>query len=881
LPNNYRLLSETEAWLLVRKNLDKFNLDYYRPISNPAKFIHALIKHFSRCKDEGIYPEDYLKYAEEIRLNNDSADFVKKLDIDLSELEPAEREGVLQSEILRVNEVANAYHVYQQLLLEHDSLDFADLINYAIKLFKQRPIILDKYRKQFKYILVDEFQDTNFVQYELIKLLAAPKNNLTVVGDDDQSIYKFRGASISNIMQFKDDFPESSNVVLTENYRSAQEILDSSYKFITQNNPNRLEVKLGIDKKLHSNKTEPGLIQHIHERTVDDEARTVVKKIIEIHETQKCSWSDFAILIRANDSANPFISLFEALGIPYQFLALRGLYTKPIIVDILNYFKLLDNYHESGAAFRILNLPFLEIPGEEIVKIVHFARRKSHSLFEAMKVVSTIPGIQSDTVTKVNRLISQVEKDTQRAKNKKPSEILKSFITESGYLKYISNDTLPARESMAYLNQYLKKMQSIEAESQDPRIKDFLEIMKMELEAGETGSLAIDENAGPELVKILTVHSAKGLEFDYVFIVNLVDRKFPTDERHEAIDIPTALIKEKLPEGNFHLEEERRLFYVAMTRARKALYLTSADDYGGARKKKLSRFLAELGYAQPMLEKKPGNGMEVTVAQAAPVIAYELPKRFSFSQMQTYENCPLRYKFANVLKIPTFSNAQFTFGSVIHNTLQKFLEECFVTGGSIQQDLFGLKKIPQDSLLPLNRLLEIYDDNWSDDWYNDKEQRQKYYEKGKELLKNFHDDFAKENPEVKFLEQGFKLKVGEHWFAGRIDRVDTHGDLVEIIDYKTGKAKDDKPQGPDRDQLLFYQIAAEDVMQLKLEKLTYYYLESGKKVSFIGKEKDKDKLKEKFLDIIKAIKEQKFDANPNPHTCPYCEFKDICEERKL
>src|SRR3990167_4082049 len=189
LSTNFRILSDTEQWYLVRKNLDKFNLDYYRPLGNPTKFIHALLKHFSRAKDEEISPKEYLAYTESL-----------KLDKDIAPDESAAQEAA------RLAEVANAYHIYQKILLENNALDFGDLINYALKLFKERPNILEFYRKKFKYILVDEFQDTNWAQYELVKLLAEPNNNLTVVGDVDESIYKFRGASISNILTFKKDF---------------------------------------------------------------------------------------------------------------------------------------------------------------------------------------------------------------------------------------------------------------------------------------------------------------------------------------------------------------------------------------------------------------------------------------------------------------------------------------------------------------------------------------------------------------------------------------------------------------------------------------------------------------------------------------------------
>ncbi|HLC89662.1 MAG TPA: UvrD-helicase domain-containing protein, partial [Patescibacteria group bacterium] len=246
LPNDFKLLNQTNQWMLVRQNLDRFDLDFYRPLGNPTKFIHALIKLFSRAKDEVVSAADYLKYAESLKLNLDNKDFIKDF-IDketLKTLSAKERKILLAQEIKKTDEIANAYHVYQQLLLENNALDFGDLINYCLELFKKRPAVLAKYRQKFKYILVDEFQDTNFAQYELVKLLAAPKNNIAVVGDDDQSIYKFRGASISNILEFKKDFPKAAEIFLIKNYRSTQNILDLSYQFIVQNNPNRLEVKL-------------------------------------------------------------------------------------------------------------------------------------------------------------------------------------------------------------------------------------------------------------------------------------------------------------------------------------------------------------------------------------------------------------------------------------------------------------------------------------------------------------------------------------------------------------------------------------------------------------------------------------------------------------
>ncbi|MBT7006965.1 UvrD-helicase domain-containing protein [Candidatus Falkowbacteria bacterium] len=896
LPNDYKLLDQTQSWMLVQNNLDRFNLDYYKPIGSPTKFIHALLGHFSRCKDEGIKPEDYLKYAEDLKLNSDSTSIIKNLKIDTEGLSESEQKELLAQEILRVNELANAFHVYQQILLENDAMDFADLINYTIDLLKRRPAILQKYRNKFKYILVDEFQDTNTVQYELIKMISAPKNNITVVGDDDQSIYKFRGASIANIMDFKKDFPGSKEVVLTENYRSCQEILDISYKFIVQNNPNRLEHELGIKKELKSHLDCESVIKHIHEASGEDEAKTVIEKIIEIKNSEDKEWSDFAILIRANSSAEIFISYLNQMDIPYQFLAMKGLYNKPIILDIVSYFKLLDNYHESSAVFRVLNFDNLNLSPEVIVKLTHYSRMKSLSLFETVKIASTISGIDSATVEVLNKLVAQIERHTQLTKNKKPTELLVDFIQKSGYIEtVVKEDTLQNKEILGYLQQFYNKLQDYERNTENADLSGFLDLINLEMQAGDSGRLAFDPETGPDMVKIMTVHSSKGLEFDYIFLSHLVDRKFPTDKRKELIEIPNALLKQSVAHDDFHLEEERRLFYVAMTRAKKHLYFTSADNYGGVRDKKLSRFLDELGYKKSEIkkadlrlrsgpsEKQDNNIFDINdkLIVAKGELKYETPKRFSYSQMQTYEMCPYKYRFGNILKIPTFGNHYFSFGSTIHNTLQKFLELHFNTNLNGQADLFGGNS--EKPFPPFEQLDSLYQENWIDEWYQDEKQKEQYRKNGKELLKNFYQDFKQKMPKVKSLEQPFSLPLGEYRFAGRIDRIDEVDGGVEIIDYKTGKPKGDKLATHDKRQLLFYQIAAEEVLGLPVKKLKYYYLEDEKNPEreFIGDEKAKDKLKQKFLQNISDIKNQKFDPKPSQMICKFCDYKDICEHRVL
>ena len=873
LPADFKILDATSAWLLIRQNLDKFNLNYYKPLGNPTKFIQALVSHFSHCKDQEIYPEDYLEYSERLKTRDDAPE---------------------SQEVERIKEVAESFHVYQRLLLEKSYLDFGDLINYCLKLFKKRPLILEKYREKFKYILVDEFQDTNWSQYELIKILAAPKNNLTVCADDDQAIYRWRGASFSNILQFKKDFPKAKQISLVKNYRSAQDILDLAYKFIKANDPDRLEYVNKINKKLIANNGGKALIEHISAKDLDGEVKKTVEKILEILKKDKeACYNDIAILVRANNAANSFTKGLERVGLPYQFLASRGLYSKPIILDIISYFKLLDNYYESPAVYRILNLPFLGIPYEDMVNLTQYGHKKAKSLYESMEETPLISGLSEKTREKINFILGLIKKHTSLSREKTVSEILLAFIRDSGYLKYLTgNDD---KEQFDILNQFHKRIKIFEESSMEPNLKNFMGEINFEIESGEEGKIEFDPEQGPDMIKIMTIHGAKGLEFKYVFLVNMVDRRFPTIGRNDLIELPEALIKDIKPTGDVHLQEERRICYVAMTRAKKGLYFTSAEDYGLARKKKLSRFLIEMGYKDKPAGKdlKKKNDFVEMSSNRAPVSSRKkqgkyLPDHFSFSQLAAFEKCPLQYKLNFILKVPIEGKAVFSFGKTMHGTFYDFLKAVNENNKSSQTDLFGFKgkKVlkSKGNFGSLEDLLLIYEKNWIEDWYESKKQKEEYYSLGKKIAKNFYKEFQKNPPKVLKIESSlalelpFNLKIEGNTLYGVIDRIDQKKEGVAIIDYKTGKSKD-KLTPEDKEQLLIYQIAAEEIFKLKPNELIYEYLNDGTKASFLGSDKEKESLKEKIGLQIAKIKESDFEPTPG-WQCGFCDFKDICNFAK-
>lgn len=912
LPPDFKLYNETDQVMMVRQNLDRFDLQYYRPLGNPTKFVQALVKHFSRAKDENVLPDEYLEYAKGLQMDRDDAENTKKKRGD-------EEEEITEEQ--RIKEVANAYHVYEQLLLESGALDFGDLILYTIKLFKSRPKILEKYREQFKYILVDEFQDTNYAQYELVKMLAQPKNNVTVVGDDDQSIYKFRGAAISNILEFKKDFPDSKEVVLTENYRTKQNILDLSYTFIKQNDPNRLEYQLSkgnidpkgapleskISKQLKSTRDGEGSIQHLHYTSHLEEAAGVVKEIVDRKTKHKrLKWSDFAILIRANSYANEFMTALTRMDVPHQFLASRGLYTQPEIIDVVAYMKLLDSYHESSAMWRVLNYAHWKFPIKDLMTLSQHAAKKRISLFETCQQSRSISGISPKTSQQLDGILKQIEAHTELGRVKGTLTVALRFMKDTGYLKHITEKESDEHiEKVIHLNQFFRKIEDFENKNDDTSVKHFLELFDEEQEAGDSGSMHQPWDEGPDAVKIMTIHAAKGLEFPYVFIVSLVDKRFPSIERKDPIELPEDLIKEIIPEGDIHLQEERRLFYVAMTRARDGVFFTSADDYGGTRKKKLSRFLTELRF-----ERKAGTEeLDIAERLTPPPLAQRsikevdylrqaIPEKASYTQLKAFETCPKQYKYAHILRVPVEGRFTFSFGKSMHNTLFHFFTLVQERSKQKQETLFGEKQGGPSassrsgsepsgsktghSAVSLDELLEIYDAEWIDEWYLSKEHREEYYEKGKASLRDFFDEHKERLPVPVHLEQPFHLKLGDHTFKGVVDRIDPMGNdpkSVEIIDYKTGRIpKGNKLTPGDKEQLMIYDLAVREVFQLEPAVLSYYYLENNTKLSFTPDKADLEKLRTSLAEQIAKIHQSDFAATPG-FWCNTCDFRDICEDR--
>jgi len=859
LDPHYKLMTEASSVQLLRKNLFNLNLKYFRPLGNPTKFISGMLQHFSRLQDEDISPVEYMDWVKKQKWTSDEE----------------------KTEIEKWQELSRVYKAYDELKTKEGLMDFGDLIVKTLKLFRDRQNILAEYRKQFKYILVDEFQDTNFAQNELTKLLAGRNGNITVVGDDDQSIYRFRGAAVSNIIQFKSNYPKTKVVVLTKNYRSTQEILDRSHELIKFNDPDRLEVVEKIDKRLKSQVAKDGAeIRFIHSDRVENEADLIAKEIVRLNSEEKYKWSNFAVLVRANNHSEPITRALSRNGVPYQFLGPGRLFKQPEIIDLISYLKVLYNFEDSLAFYRVISNDFFEINPRDIAAIGNYAKKYNLSLFEASEKINDI-SVSKDTKEKTKKLLKTIEKHFGLIKKETAGQILYYYLEDTGLIqKLMSPTSLEAETRAKNISKFFDKLKTYEVDNDDATVSAVVDWLDLSMELGESPLANNEDWTEIDAVNILTVHSAKGLEFPVVFLVNLVSQRFPSTARREQIPIPEALIKEVLPIGDFHLEEERRLFYVGMTRAKERLFFTAADYYGeGKREKKLSPFIFEaLGdrsIAAEMNTNKVNqlsfldykiNKLPITIQKSALHVDY-----LSYSQIETFNTCPLHYKLRYILKVPTPPSASASFGTTIHGVLKDFF-------GEVQRGIKPGVKI-------INELLYK---NWIKEGYKSKKHEAEFLQKGKDYLAGFLKyGFNPKNLPIS-LEQLFIVPIGKDLkIGGRIDRVDSlGGGEIEIIDYKTGATIPTQREVDKNLQLSFYALAATKIPTEPFNKLpekiklSLYYLDEQEKISTTRTVKQLEEAVNEIYKIRDEIEGSDFKCSGHMFCQIGCEFSLFCKSEK-
>ncbi|MFA5116490.1 MAG: UvrD-helicase domain-containing protein, partial [Candidatus Omnitrophota bacterium] len=605
LDPDFKVLSRPESAVFFREHLFEFNLSYYRPLADPTRFIDTLISFFSRAKDEDVSPEEFLKFAQDAMMRS----------------KEAPEDKAAEEEALQQMEVALAYVKYQELLSREGLIDFGNQFYLALQLLRGHPLVLKNYHKQFKYILVDEFQDTNYAQYQLVKLLAQDKKNITVTGDDDQCIYRFRGAAYSNLLSFIRDFPDAAKVSIVQNYRSSQKILDSAYRLIQQNNPERFEIKANINKRLIGLSGEGSAPQHLHYDSYSSEADNVARAIKDKVKSGKYKYRDFAILVRSNSDAEGFLQSLNMEDIPWQFSGNQGLYSREEVKICINFLRATASFSDSLSLYYLVSSEVYGLDLAALTLCAHYARRRNKSLHSVLQNIDTIDELgelSAEFRDKVKNILIDLDKFLKVSRDETTGRLLYTFLTDTGYLKKLTTEQNVENEAkIQNIAKFFNIVRDFELVAEEDRVLSFVKYLNLMIEAGDDPA-TVEADLDTDAVNLLTIHKAKGLEFRVVFIVSLVQGRFPWPRRKQPIEVPDALIKEIIPLGDFHIQEERRLFYVAMTRAKEELYLTSAEDYGGKRMKRLSQFVPEALGEEAVSEKKKKTGALEAIERFAP-----------------------------------------------------------------------------------------------------------------------------------------------------------------------------------------------------------------------------------------------------------------------
>ena len=587
LTSRLRVESDAEIHVFLRERIFELGLDRYLPLGRPDAHLDALTGLFDRARNEDVAPERYLEFAETLAAaagdNPETRDRAE-----------AEREK------------ARAYGRFEELLWSAGRLDFSSQVRLALKLLRERPHVRREVQDRWRWILVDEFQDTNHVQFELVKLLAGERRNLTVVGDDDQSIYRFRGAKIENLLQFLDVYPDAKRVLLLRNHRSGQRILDDAHRLIRANDPWRLEHQHGWDKRLLAERRDPATGKPLEGRVERhafvngrDEAEWVAGEIAGALEAGTARAGDFAILARAHNHLDAFALALRARGVRFRRVGQHGLYRRPEVLLCLNALRTIAD-PDGGAAHPVLGDPLFGADPVDLARFGQRAKRLNRGFLRVARdaVAGRDPALgelAEPTRTAVQRLALLHAALCDSAVRRPTSEVLYQFVTESGLLASLTSDESSAEslERVQNLNKLFGIVSRVGPLLKRDRVPAFIEHLDLLMEMGDDPATA-EVETDEDTVSLLTAHAAKGLEFPVVFVVNLVEQRFPQYPKPERMEFPEEL--RPVPVSTLgpsdaredHYREERRLFYVAMTRAKDRLVLTHASDYGGKRATRLS-----------------------------------------------------------------------------------------------------------------------------------------------------------------------------------------------------------------------------------------------------------------------------------------------------
>lgn len=778
------LLNDMQKTLLLQQHLDRFKFRYYGPQSNIFEFLEGVVAYIGMLQNAGITVDAYLKYAENLHKNPGKL-HLRDVDEQL--------------------DLAGLYKLYEDLKVETGTFDYNDQLQVPLRILTERPNLAARLAREYRFVQVDEYQDTNAVQDELLRTFIGHMGNLFAVGDDDQAIYGFRGADIGNILSFTDHFKLEKPVVLVQNYRSGQAILDSAYQLIRNNDPERLEAKLGINKRLLAQHNDC-MAKYVPYATTVDEQQGVLEAISERLAAGEVA-SDMAVLAATHAPLRSLAKAMRARGIPYGLSSVANIFEQPELIGLWYLLKWLGMQADEEAVGHVIMGPFVGWSAERYRIILERAQTELITVEEALRQEGG----------EGQELVSQLDEWRRWAGELPVSQLVFKLVFETGRADLWREQAVVTGRMVRVfedLQRWLDQMQDYETVATDPRLAGYSALFP------KPPMLEVAEPVGDASgVQLLTVHASKGLEFDTVFLMGCTQRNWAGS--HRALrEVPADLKSELLaPE-----HEQRRLMYVAVTRAKRHLELSAPTRTMGGAKQAVSPFVAEL-FGAEVLQDAPMERANEDIEKLLTKLQHFYPMKNDHSEdnlpfesqdgwlelnvtsLAGYEYCPFEFYLQHVLGIKQPFGPQLGFGNALHRVLESLLKS----------RLAGQERSAEE-------LHAMVDEQWSERGYETKAAAEADRVLAHETLNNYLkrlDDGRVRGSEVPVM---FEVPEAKLRLRGKIDALFEVNEGIEIRDFKTGRTKTDAEK---------LATEAKTSLQLRTYALAYEVL-NGKPPARVG-----------------------------------------------
>jgi DNA helicase-2/ATP-dependent DNA helicase PcrA len=869
---DFGVLDEQDLWIYLRRRIRDLHLEHFIRAANIGQFLSDLLKFVTRCHDELVTPENYEAYVN--RLERGEIPFPRV----------AKSKNVLDdAEVLaRCREISRVYSTMERWLREDNFGSFCHMISRAHALLHNDEAALAGARSRARFILADEFQDANFAQIKILARLAGAEGNIFAVGDPDQGIYRFRGASSAAFELFQKSFPNSKFVVLDKNRRSTTSILRTAFAVIDQNPPVFLQNGSQAYRRtpLQSAREEEAINAGVSLPNTPvtafilaDKASDGADLVSLIRDTQKkakCKWSDFAVLYRAHYQRDEAVQALAEADIPFMIESMDVSDT-PEARDLLACLNTIVSSGDDVSLVRVAALPCFHVNPEQLRQELRNISRENreNKVIPLSSALDRVAG-GAEVLAAIQRAREEI-----RRRGAKGRVALEVIVKE-----FALDHSSPILQAALYFVQGWEKRR-INKTTDLEELVDYLGYFR---EAN--GVIPLQSNENENAVRLMTVHGAKGLEFSHVFILRAYSGSFPNYYKESLVAFPRELRDpESVTEADDKTlcgQEERRLFYVAMTRARDTLHIY-AKEGTGKNDKSPPGYVRELinnRSIAPYFRSMPASGAQATLdMQAAASVLYpnesqttkwlELPvleglhKRLSASAVDIYERCGLRFKLERDWRIAAAPAAAMQYGAAVHRVLKTYFDSVRLGRPKTDDELIALFR--QD--LVDAKIQESY-------------QHELYENLGlRQLREVLASARAMDATQVLHTEETFEIQIGETIVAGRIDRIDQRPDgAVTIVDYKTGKARDQE-DADESLQLSLYAIAAKEKWGYNVGALTFHNLEENVSVITTRSESDLTAARNRVQDAAQAIADGKFEARPGIH-CSFCAYRTLCPEKE-